>query len=72
MFCVHKNIARWAHTVVENCLWKKCHFTPHHKDISGEILQKSVLDLNLLDFFINGSGDRVRNIMHSADKSGLK
>lgn len=41
-------------------------FTPHHKEISGEILQKSVLDLNLFDVFINGSGDGVRNRMRSA------
>lgn len=60
--------------MVENCFCRKCHlFTPHHKDISGEeTLLKSVLDLNLFDVFINESGDRVRNKIHSADKSGLE
>lgn len=72
-YVLRKNIARWTHVVVVNCFWRKCHlFTAHHKEISGEILQKSVLDLNLFDAFINRSGDGVRNRMHSADKSGLE
>lgn len=66
-YVLRKNIARWTHVVVVNCFWRKCHlFTSHHKEISGEILQKSVLDLNLFDVFINGSDDGVRNRMHSA------
>lgn len=45
------NTARWTHAVVEDYFWRMCHLvTPHHKDISGEILQKSVLDLNYLMF----------------------